>query len=399
MQNEMILKLLDAHLNKKTLKKQILTLEQWDHLLTKAFEQSILPLVYENVLSLIDNNQDKQYIKQKYNFPVIKEVSLQVQKTETFLKLYKHLYNNGVKPIIVKGLICRNIYPNPDFRVSGDEDIIVSSDQYEKCHKLMLSFPMMSDASDQDIDIKEEIKYLDERRMLLIEMHKVLFPGESIINTDWNTLFISTYTDTVEMNINNTPVISLSHSNHMLYLVLHLFKHFLHSGVGIRQVCDIMMYAKTYGKDIDWEFILKQCAKVNADYFFIAVLKICNKYLSLDYNEVSIPEIFKSYNIDEKDLLEDILSGGVYGATDKEELHGGTYMMNKAKHGHLAIIRTLFPSLKEMQGKVSYLNDKPYLLPYAWLIRIFDYLRGGHLDAYSKGKQRSELLKKYKVNK
>ena len=108
MQNEMILKLLDAHLNKKTLKKQILTFEQWDHLLTKAFEQSILPLVYENVLSLIDNNQDKQYIKQKYNFPVIKEVSLQVQKTETFLKLYKHLYNNGVKPIIVKGLICRN---------------------------------------------------------------------------------------------------------------------------------------------------------------------------------------------------------------------------------------------------------------------------------------------------
>ncbi|MEE0966126.1 MAG: nucleotidyltransferase family protein, partial [Bacilli bacterium] len=267
MQNEMILKLLDAHLNKKTLKKQILTLEQWDHLLTKAFEQSILPLVYENVLSLIDNNQDKQYIKQKYNFPVIKEVSLQVQKTETFLKLYKHLYNNGVKPIIVKGLICRNIYPNPDFRVSGDEDIIVSSDQYEKCHKLMLSFPMMSDANDQDIDIKEEIKYLDERRMLLIEMHKVLFPGESIINTDWNTLFISTYTDTIEMNINNTPVISLSHSNHMLYLVLHLFKHFLHSGVGIRQVCDIMMYAKTYGKDIDWEFVLKQCAKVNADYF------------------------------------------------------------------------------------------------------------------------------------
>lgn len=395
MQNEIILKLLEAHFNDKEIESISLSLKQWDQLLIKANEQNILPIIYEQVLKIV-NEEDKKYIKQKYQIKVIQEVSLQVKKTDIFLKLYQYLSQKGIMPLVMKGLICRHIYPSPDLRKSGDEDILVRDEDYQQCHKFMKEYPMLCEEY-EDVSHEEEIKYLDTKQMLLIEMHKNLFPGESIMGDNWNTLFTNVHENSCIVQINGISIKTLGHNDHLLYLILHLFKHFLHSGVGIRQICDVIIYAKTYGQEINWEYIYQQCQKVNADYFFLAVLTIGKKYLGFDYHKANIPIQWEDISIDETDLLNDILSGGIYGAVNNEELHGGTYMMNKAKHGKKAIIKTLFPSLKDMQAKKEYLKTKPYLLPIAWLERIYSYLKNGNLKAYQKGKQRSELLKKYKI--
>lgn len=41
--------------------------------------------------------------------------------------------------LTVKGIICRELYPKPDYRISGDEDILVDKTQFEKAIKRFLS--------------------------------------------------------------------------------------------------------------------------------------------------------------------------------------------------------------------------------------------------------------------
>lgn len=53
---------------------------------------------------------------------------MQTMRTNEFLELNKKLHAAGVRPLVVKGIICRNLYPQPDYRRFGDEDVLVSAD-------------------------------------------------------------------------------------------------------------------------------------------------------------------------------------------------------------------------------------------------------------------------------
>ena len=67
---------------------------------------------------------------------------MQAMQTNQFLRLYEHLRNAGVTPLVVKGIVCRSLYPNSDYRISSDEDLLIPSEQFEVCHKAMLDFGM-----------------------------------------------------------------------------------------------------------------------------------------------------------------------------------------------------------------------------------------------------------------
>ena len=91
------------------------------------------------------------------------------------------------------------------------------------------------------------------------------------------------------------------------YLICHAFKHFLHSGFGIRQVCDIILFANAYGDAIDWERVLKQCREIQADLFAAALFGIGEKYLTFDPERAHYTESWREIQVDETDeIIDDI---------------------------------------------------------------------------------------------
>lgn len=56
---------------------------------------------------------------------------MQTMRTNEFLELNKKLQAAGVRPLVVKGIICRNLYPQPDYKQSGDGDVLVPAEQFE----------------------------------------------------------------------------------------------------------------------------------------------------------------------------------------------------------------------------------------------------------------------------
>ena len=65
---------------------------------------------------------------------------------------------------------------------------------------------------------------------------------------------------------------------------------------------------------------------------------------------------------------------------------------------------TIFPPAKSLESRFSYLHKRPFLLPIAWICRIFAYLKESLTEPKSAakevirtGERRVELLRQYDI--
>ena len=256
--------------------------EEWGELFDLAIQHQILPMVYEAVYacpafgSMPDNQKD--YIKHR----MIQQVMVQGRKTAEFLALYSRLLEKSLTPIVVKGIICREMYREPDYRASGDEDVLIPPEQFTLCDQVFRENAMDYLEPEKDPEKEGEVPYYKKGGLLHIELHKELFPAQSEAYGELNEMFRNVFQRKIQTEIQGIPVYTMGHTDHLLYLILHAFKHFLHSGFGIRQVCDIVIYANTYGSEIDWEYLYQACQKIRGENFTAALFHIGEKYLNFD---------------------------------------------------------------------------------------------------------------------
>ena len=199
------------------------------------------------------------------------------------------------------------------------------------------------------------------------------------------------------------PIRTLSPTDHLLYLICHAYKHFLYSGVGIRQVCDIAMFTEAYRGGIDWECVRESCESIRVDRFAAALFGIAAKHLGF-----AVPEIFRDIEVDESNLLEDILSGGLYGTNSLDRAHSSTLTLDAVASDRSGkrrggVLRSVFLPAAKLRGRFPYLRRYPVLLPVAWGQRIWGYLsrRNGTVVHPARsieiGKRRIDLMRKYGI--
>lgn len=384
--------------------------EEWRELFRLCQYHQILPMVYDTVYGCPAFATFPQQEGQAVKRQVIRQVMLQSRKTEEFLLLYRKLLENGLKPVVVKGIICRNMYREPDFRCSGDEDVLIPGEQFGKCHEIFLKDGMGMANPDKEPEEQGEVSYYKVGGALHIELHKELFASDSEAYGDLNHLFDGVFERLDREDIQGVQVWTLAHTDHLLYLILHAFKHFLHSGFGIRQVCDIVFYAEMYGKNIDWEYILERCREIHAEVFAASLFDIGKKELEFNPEKACYPKSWSSLETDGKEMLEDLLEGGVFGDSSLSRKHSSNITLQavtedkKGKKAGASLFHTLFPDRHYMERSYAYLKDRPFLLPAAWASRIGKYLKetrrtsgNDARESIEIGNRRVDLMKKYKI--
>lgn len=96
---------------------------QWQQIFKMAHAHHILPMIYDAVYNCPAICRMDPEMLAIYKSETKKAVTVQAIKTEEFLRILCYLEHFGLHPLTVKGLICRNLYPQPDYRDSGDEDL------------------------------------------------------------------------------------------------------------------------------------------------------------------------------------------------------------------------------------------------------------------------------------
>lgn len=393
-----------AHNEEYTLPNEFTELEQ---LYKMAQEHQMIAAVYEKIRkSNVCYLPEYTGTMTAWKRTAIRNVMMQVQREDGFLKIYKKLIEVGVIPLVVKGCICRNLYANPDYRVSSDEDILVKQVDFEKCDQILLQEGFVREELDMD-SLPFEIPYRNLQNGVYIELHFSLFSDESNVYGHLNDEFINVFANSVCEEIQGTRVWTLSPTEHLFYLICHSFKHFLHGGFGIRQVCDMVKMSEYYGSRIDWKHIEERLLCLSMKEYWNALVKISQGYLGFSVHKSCYPEAMVNDNIDCIPMLIDLLEGGIYGDSSLERKHSSNITLAAAEKGRIStkgsLQSVLFPSITYMKKKYTWLKNKPFLLPIAWGIRILKYIfkEKNIMDAKQSGLQigmeRVELLKKYGI--
>ena len=386
--NELFLEALKASLKNERITWSFeITRQQWQQLFQLAVIHHVLPMIESAVhdCPAIRNADSEMLLLCRR--AAARCAVMQTVKTKEFLELLRFLYQSGLHPLVVKGLICRELYPYPDYRDSGDEDLIVPADEFDACQRALKSCGLQTAVRKENAIT--DIAYAKPGHLIYIELHPFPFPPESDVYGSWNDFFKAIHLNTAEMMISGQAVLTMQPTDHLFYLICHGLKHFLHSGFGIRQVCDIVLYANYYGKLIDWQQIFDRCRTLQAHYFAAAIFKIGKKYLIFDVEKAGYPRVWQQMTIDEVPLLEDLLAGGIYGDAIAGRRHSSYMTLDAMQHQKQGIrynhfsgwIQTAFPSAGNLGNRYPWVRSKPWLLPAAWCHRWYRYLLTQNISA------------------
>ena len=363
----------------------------------KAMLHKLLPMAGSALLrSGALNEKQTQLLRAA----IIRQVTGQTMRSAQLLKTLQALNGVGGHPLCVKGIVCRSFYPEPDWRLSGDEDLIVPEDDFERCCEELTKLGFVAAKTDKNAF---EAGFTHSASGFRIELHNAFFDPKNDFYNTFNLLFDDIFAFPQEIQTESGKVPAPNNNVHLLYLILHAFKHFILAGTGIRQVCDIALFAAAGG--FDWQDIFARCAEVNADVFLNAILLIGEEYFGLDLTEIknACPAWDDTTNI--APLLDDIMSGAVYGADAEERQHSAPITMrnvaaqNKGKSA--SVLRSVFPPKEKLAKKYPYVEKHPVLLPAAWSQRLLTYLKSGSDTslAVDIAKKRTELMKQYRIIK
>lgn len=398
---QMLLQAIAAALRGEKVTWQSVTAEEWTQFTALAIHHKVQPLVFDAVYACPAVKQWAQIESERKSAKHL--TVLQTLKTAEFLSVYAQLTAAGLQPIVLKGILCRALYPNGDLRQSADEDIFLTGEDFEKACEIFRTCGMQP-TSVESVETAEELGWRKKDSYLYIELHRRLFDGKSAATRVLEPIFDGAGAR-AEWYDCGSQIYSLSAHDHLLYLLLHAYKHFIHSGFGIRQIADVGLWARHYSDKIDTEKLYNECEAAHILKFAAAVFRIAKNHLAI---ELELPPEWKAIQVDEMPMLLDLLHAGVYGTADKNREHSAGVTLNavaaKQSNRKNNLLRIVFPKRKALECDYPELKRHGILLPYVWVKRLLKYRKetkngstGSAAEAWKLAQERKNLLKTYDI--
>lgn len=157
---------------------------------------------------------------------------------------------------------------------------------------------------------------------LIVEGHWALFPTEYAVYAALNVQLPDLMQRAQDWETGGVTLRVPDACDHLIFLLLHAFKHFISSGVGVRQLCDIALWMRRFGAQIDWQRVRAALRATHSEGFAAAVIDAGVHWFGLECAAAHIPPDWET--LESAALLADALSGGVYGSADSTRRHSCT---------------------------------------------------------------------------
>ncbi|MBR5236041.1 MAG: nucleotidyltransferase family protein [Clostridia bacterium] len=292
------------------------------------------------------------------------------------------LEENGFACCMLKGIVLAELYPVPEARISGDADFYIDPTK----EKAICDF-----LKGRGFAVKERPKtshhaMCKSEATGMIEFHLSLY--DALFEDVWfnHPKLAEPYREYITAE--GHTYTTLGTTDHAVFITLHLIKHFLSMGVGVRQLMDVLLYLRRYEKEMDVKHYASIFVKLGYDKFLQTCFYIGEKYLGFLPEEFSlILKELPSYEANDKIadvLLQDMEQGGVFGHDDASRqaffLQYTKARFERFKHesydvyinawAHVSLWKRMFPSYQVMARDYPILKKKKILLPLYYAIRL-----------------------------
>ena len=334
----------------------------WSALITLSKKHEVASIVY---------SQCKDFIPEPYRTELFTLYSssmfFYVNRQKMMEKIESSL--SDIQHFTIKGSSVADYYPFPAFRTMGDTDIVVHTEDRVEVDKRLRSLGLNCVSSFDD----REWQYY--RNDMEFELHDHLVYSESV-NVDKQVEYFNDFWKHVKGN-------KLDWNFHFMFLILHLRKHFMNSGVGFRQFLDIAVLTSR-GPVFDWSWIKGELEKLGLWAFTERVFAL-NEYW-FDVNPpIAISDFPDSFFTSATELIG---RNGIFGF-DNEENAGNTAVNATRGEGYSRssmlkrAARGLFPTYRTLitVPHYSYLMNKPWLLPFVWIHRALRSIKNKRVQS------------------
>lgn len=250
----------------------------------------------------------------------------------------------GIEHMILKGIEFSKYYPHELLRTSTDIDFYIAEKDAETVAENLESHGFVRTEEDENgiALVKKPYNHIElHSHFMSLTKEQAQFFEEMFKNAPYEMNYRKAFDDEGNLTV----------------ALLHLYKHFSHSGAGVRMLLDINMILKN--SSIDKEKFTNKIADIGLKKFFNSVCEIS------DY-------LFEGKELDQKLLpaLEFILNCGTFGTND-------TYLaINASKHsGKTSKMKNYLKSEigfsnENIKNKYPLAKKYPVLVPYFHAHRV-----------------------------
>lgn len=345
---------------------------EWDEVIDLADKHKVEGIIYLALRKskLISNIGEEKIslLKQKAAITGITQ-SRHISGLSTVLN---KINERNIPVIVLKGLVVREFYPQPDQRSMNDADILVHEGDVEKVKQLLID---MGYVYLEDHKASHHIA-LVHHKYPFIELHWNLFKRDGFSNEleHYERLI---WKRAIKVNVGEAEVLSLSYEDLALHLCMHMAAHLVATGFGVRQLCDFVLLVEHKGDEIDWNSFIMKARMYGFEKFSEIMFLLCNKLFNMEVpKEINIKVVNNKKYVSA--LLDEIFEAGVHGKKEMANQFATQVAFNfqdKDSNATLGAInryfRFIFPKIDDMSDKYSYAKKVKILTPIAWIHHLF----------------------------
>ena len=211
-------------------------------------------------------------------------LSLQIEQqniamNEFIAVLERKMADASIHSLLVKGQGVAQCYERPLWRSSGDVDLFLDDENYEKAKVFLSSLASF---------VKPENPYTKHINMEIgkwaVELHgnmrsNIIPRIDDMIDSVQEDTFINNKVRIWQNG--NTIVLLPSPDNDVIFIFTHILHHFYRSGIGLRQICDWCRLLYTFRNEIDNELLKIRLEKAGIMAEWIGFGHFAVEYLGL----------------------------------------------------------------------------------------------------------------------
>ena len=359
---------------------------EWETLVRIAHEHNVLPLV-ALAIDKDGENGCPEGIRCFLSDSMHNIASRNLLKEQRILQLLHDMDQAGLGMQVLKGYAVSRYYCHPECRESVDTDLLISPDDEERVQLFLQNkgFCVQERNPTRHHAVYQHAKYGK------IEVHVSLY--DEIVENIWfqNVGRNEVINETFEKVVSPSGVYyTLGPTDHLIFLSLHMVKHFISSGLTIRMMLDVALYFSN------------NCGRIDAKRFWTVMDKLgYADLLNCIFSIVIASGMFDAKEFPLRSeivplqtslLLQDLALGGYMGIKEKAERHEGSMEYNRRiyrkNNGPLKYrlymlkwkIRSAWknanPSAKELQKLFPVTRQHKLTAHFLRIIYMFTYIVG-----------------------
>ena len=328
----------------------------WEVVFEECKAQSVISLAF----SALPKDEVPQSVYTHWRALVNENLAVNSKISYAHTMLNELLNQAKIPYVILKGCASAEYYDDPLLRTMGDVDFYVPPAYFEKAGKLLLKNGFKSN----EIDHEYEKAYTKDD--VIFELHNTVngVPGGKV-GIKIRHFFDDIFEKSELKHFDLAEYYSPSPFHHGLVMLLHVARHMVTGGIGLRHFCDWAVFVEEVGDGFApmFENKLKQ---VGLWRFAQIMTQFCTVFLGLK------PQSWAG-NIDKKllyDLKNDVFAGGNFGHKDLSRADEAKFITSRKKGGvnNDSNVKQAVLSANEIVRKHWKFADKvPFVYPAGWM--------------------------------